>query len=379
MLKRDPKSTTLGILGGGQLGMFLAQKAQELGFTVHLYIESDSEVPARAFAHQVFIGNGLFDQEKLAGFVSSCDVVVLENEFVPVELLRSLPQTPFVPDLDSYEIFQNKYLEKQLALKAGIKVADFSLVQSLEDVQAKTHEWGKLVLKTCRGGYDGTGNLTVNPGTSPDQIVHFLSRGPCLAERWVVFTHEVAVMVVRSETQEMVFPVAETIQHGHICHQVIAPARLSSELNSRIQKSALKLIREAQGVGLFGVEFFITQEEEIFYNETAPRPHNSAHFTIEGCTLSQFEANLLVAFHSTLPEPKLISPSVGMLNLLGTEGGTNHLVPSELFENDSRGHLWLYGKKESRPGRKMGHYTLLGEKPSVILEKLTNLQQRYQL
>lgn len=359
--------------------MFLAMAAQKLEFKIHLYIESDSQLPAREFAHKVFVGDGLFDKKVLTDFVSSCDVVALENEFVPVELLRTLPKTQFIPNLDSYEIFQNKHLEKKLAQQVGIKVADFSLVQTLDDVQSKTNEWGKLVLKTCRGGYDGTGNLTVNSETTSEEIISFLTKGPSLAERWVDFSHEVAVMVVRSQDQEIAFPVAETIQHNHICHQVIAPARFSDELNFKIQESALKLIRETSGIGLFGVEFFVTSTGELLYNETAPRPHNSAHFSIEGCNISQFEALLLVARNSKLIAPKLNSASVGMLNLLGTAKGTNKLAPVELFENDPQGHLWLYGKKESRPGRKLGHYTLLGENPSVILEKLTNLQQRYQL
>lgn len=372
------KTLTLGILGGGQLGLFLALEAQKWKARVHLYIEKPGVHPAQEHAAKVFQGNGWNDSQVLGEFIDSCDLVLLENEFVPVELLSTFPPEKFVPSLASYGIFQDKFQEKTLALRAAVPVADFARVESLTDVQTKLTEWNKLVLKTCRGGYDGTGNLTVTLATAPEAIVSFLAKGPCLAERWVSFAHEVAVMVVRTETQEVVFPVAETIQHHHICHQVIAPARFSAELTQRIQAAALQIIRSAQGTGLFGVEFFVTQEGDLLYNECAPRPHNSAHFTMEGCTLSQFEAQVRVALKQSIPAPVLKSPSVGMLNLLGTLDGTNELTPLELFES-ARGHLWLYGKKESRPGRKMGHYTLLGESAKMVLDNLTHLQERYRL
>ena len=370
---------TLGILGGGQLGMFLAMCAQARGLRVHLYIERPGDHPATPFAQEIFCGNGWNDLETIKRFTETCDVVLLENEFVPAELLQTLNKTKFLPNLASYGIFQDKKLEKELARQAGVSVADFALVKSLSEVKTKLAEWDKIVLKTCRGGYDGTGNLTVNQATDSEVIETFLSKGQCLAERWVTFTHEVAVMVARSEKQEIVFPVAETIQHHHICHQVIAPARFSTELNVRIQKAALSIVRTANGVGLFGIEFFITANGDLLYNETAPRPHNSAHFTIEGCTLSQFDAHIDVALGLTLTSPQLKSASVGMLNLLGTLNGTNELGPMEMFKAHKQGHLWLYGKKESRPGRKMGHYTLLGNNARMVLEDLTKLQQRYSL
>jgi len=374
-----PNNVTLGILGGGQLGMFLALAAQARGMRVHLYIERAGDHPASAHAQEIFTGNGWSDSSTIKRFAESCDVVLLENEFVPVELLNEISGVEFFPNLPSYAIFQDKLREKDLAAAAGVTVSDYQLVASVKAVQTKLSQWNKLVLKTCRGGYDGTGNLTVTNQTPETEIQNFLNRGPCLAERWVTFDHEVAVMVARSSSQEVVFPVAETIQHHHICHQVIAPARFSDELNTRIQHAALKITRQANGLGLFGVEFFITSSGDILYNETAPRPHNSAHFTIEGCSLSQFDAHISVAVGEALASPRLKSDAVGMLNLLGTPNGTNQLTPLDLFKANQAGHLWLYGKKESRPGRKMGHYTLLGDSASVVLSDLTQLQQRYSL
>lgn len=376
MSKTAAKTITLGILGGGQLGMFLALRARDRGLRVHLYIEGPGIHPASPYADQIIQGEGWSDQGNIKRLVDSSDVVLLENEFIPVELLQTLAPEKFFPNLAAYGIFQDKFLEKEAARRARLPVVDFALVENLQGVQAKLADWGQLVLKTCRGGYDGTGNLTVTPTTSTETIKSFLAKGRCLAERWVTFSHEVAVMVARSETEEVVFPVAETIQEQHICHQVIAPARFSTELTNDIKAQALELIRHTGGIGLFGVEFFVTDNGELLYNETAPRPHNSAHFTIEGCSMSQFDAHIRVALGEALLNPELLSPSVGMLNLLGTAGGTNVLTPAQLFEA-KQGHLWLYGKKESRPGRKMGHYTLLGETNHVVLSELTELQQRY--
>ena len=376
MLFRGSKSLTLGVLGGGQLGMFLALEAKNWPIKLHLYLEKDQEAPARAHVHEVFIGQGWSDEAALLRFCESCDVIVLENEFVPVEILQKVPR-PFVPNLEAYGIFQDKLKEKLLSQRTGVATGVFQSVSTLNEVCVCLETWGQLVLKTCRGGYDGTGNLTVTPETPAPRIEKFLSQGPCIAERWVEFAHEVAVMVARSETGEVVYPVAETIQELHICHQVLVPARFSPELLEEIQASALSIVREAKGVGLFGIEFFLTDKGELLYNETAPRPHNSAHFSIEGCTSSQFKSALEIALGLPLTAPELRSNCVAMLNLLGTPGGTARLEPAELFTAEKRGHLWLYGKKESRPGRKMGHYTLLADDPVVVLEKLTALQQRY--
>lgn len=378
MLFKPQNELVLGILGGGQLGMFLALEAKKWPVRLHLYLEQDRPCPARDLAQEVFLGQGWKDAETLSRFCQSCDVILLENEFVPAEILRESNKT-FVPNLDAYAIFQDKLQEKLLAQRAGVRAGPFRAVSTLKEVQTYLNDWPALVLKTCRGGYDGTGNLTVDAGTAPERIERFLAQGPCLAEAFVTFAHEVAVMVARSETQEIVFPVAETIQHHHICHQVLAPARFKTETLEKIETAARSIVRTAGGLGLFGIEFFLTAEGEVLYNETAPRPHNSAHFTIEGCSTSQFRAAIEIAQGLPLTRPELNAECVAMLNLLGTQGGTNVLEPAAEFAADSRGHLWLYGKKESRVGRKMGHYTLLGDDPAVVLQRLTSLQQRYVL
>lgn len=345
----------LGVLGGGQLGQLLFRQAQQWGVPVSMFEGSDWQ-----------------DTQAIKKFISQVDVVLLENEFVPPAILRG---ANCFPTLASYEIFRDKLLEKELALKVGLETPRFSAVGSLEEVKQFLLT-GTGILKARTGGYDGYGNLTVNTSTPEKAIQEFLARGPCIIEEQVSFAMEVAVLVARSADKSVTFPVAETLQENHICHSVVAPARLAPALLHKIAMQAQDLVAAADGVGIFGVEFFITHEFRVLYNETAPRPHNSAHFTLDACSSSQYALLVQIALGLPITTPHMTCPSVGMLNLLGTSAGTGELRPLEKFL--SRGSLWMYGKKESRPGRKMGHYTLSGNDPQEILEHFKTLKE-YQL
>jgi 5-(carboxyamino)imidazole ribonucleotide synthase len=364
-------AATLGILGGGQLGMLLARAAKARDLRVHLYIEKEEHFPAMDWADQVFMGDDWSDIFTLKNFAASCDVILLENEFVPADLLAATP-TKFVPELTAYRQFQNKEREKLLAASLGIPVVPWRRVHTIAEVRAL----GPVVLKTTEGGYDGYGNLVVTTKTPDKNIERFLEQGTVIAEDQLAFTHEVAIVVARAGDNVVSFPIAETIQEKQICHYVIAPARLPADVLARVQDYAERLVRGAQGDGVFGVEFFVTSDGQVIYNETAPRPHNSAHFTLAGCDLSQFDMIVRLALGEELIKPTLTSQVVGMLNLLGTRHGPPELKPADEFKE---GQLCLYGKPWSRPGRKMGHYNLTGASSEVVLEQLRDLQQRYQL
>lgn len=377
MHHRASNRLIVGILGGGQLGMLLARQARQWGLHVRVYLEREGTAPARSFAQEVVIGQGWSDREALARFAQGCQVVLLENEFVPAELLSEL-KVPTFPNLAAYGIFQDKLKEKELALACDVPVPPFLPVSTTAEVEVFLHEYKYGVLKLRQGGYDGFGNLSLTPATPAAEVERFLARGPCLVEAHIPFQMEVAVMVVRSQNQERIFPIAETIQQNHICRQVLAPARVSSETRLLINQYARAIVTKAEGLGLFGLEFFVLEDGSVLYNETAPRPHNSAHFTIEACAYSQFEALLRVALDLPFPSCELTTPCVGMLNLLGTRSGPPELEPLADFL-DGKGQLWLYGKEESRPGRKMGHYTLTGDSPQEVLARLSELQLRYAL
>lgn len=382
MHHRAAKDTTLGILGGGQLGMLIALAAKKRGLKVHLYLDKEEHAPATPYAEKVFMGEGFSDATHLTEFVKSSDVVVLENEFVPAHILQSILATHprrFVPDLRAYEIFQNKALEKLLAFNASLAVVPWKKVTSLKDISDMLQLHGRLVLKTCYGGYDGYGNMVVDARTSESQMKSFLSRGNVLAEAFLDYKCELSVVIARGANACVAFPVAETIQQNQICHYVCSPARLSSEESELLQFQAKSLIEASGGVGLFGVEFFQTHDGRFIYNETAPRPHNSAHFTLTGCNVSQFDSLIELALDESLTVPQLVTPAIGMLNLLGTRHGPPHLEPLEDFTAHKSGELCLYGKPWSRPGRKMGHFNLPGERIDVILSQLEELKLRYQL
>jgi len=364
-------AATLGILGGGQLGMLLARAAKARSQRVHLYIEKEEHFPAMDWADQVFMGDGWNDEATLKKFAATCDVILLENEFSSADVLATTGAR-FVPELSAYRQFQNKEREKLLAASLGIPVVPWRRVRTLAEVRAL----GPVVLKTAEGGYDGYGNLAVSAKTPDKHIERFLTQGTVLAEDYLDFAREVAVVVAKSGEQVVSFPVAETIQEKQICHFVIAPARLATATLTRVQEYAERLIQGARGDGVFGVEFFITQDGGAIYNETAPRPHNSAHFTLAACDLSQFDMIVRLALNETLTTPTLTSQVVGMLNLLGTRHGPPELTPTEEF---SDGQLCLYGKPWSRPGRKMGHYNLTGNSSEAVLARLQELKQRYQL
>ncbi len=382
MRSTPEKPLLIGILGGGQLGMLLARQCQPWGLPVRLYSETPGRTPAHLFAQEVVEGHGWRDLQALRRFLAGVDVALLENEFIPAELLAEasagLP-VRFLPSLEAYAIFQDKRREKELARKAGVPTPDFAPVSTMEELRPWIERWGDLVLKTCQGGYDGMGNLSVDVRTPEEDIRRFLARGPCLAERKVSLAKEMAVVVARFRGTTRLFPLAETIQHDHICHQVLAPARLSPAQAAELTEQAIRLVEASGGEGLFGLEFFLTTDGKILYNETAPRPHNSAHFTLDACDVSQFAAVIHMALGQVPPPPRLRRPCAGMLNLLGTQAGPPALSPLEAFTADPDGALWLYGKSASRPGRKMGHYTLLGEDASLVLERLTSLQRRYSL
>lgn len=382
MHHRAANSTTLGILGGGQLAMLLARSAQMRGVRVHLYLEKEEHAPAVEFAHQIFMGDGWQDETTLLAFAQSCDVIALENEFVPVALLEKIATTTsvrFLPGLRAYGLFQNKAREKEHATALGIPLAPWRRVKTLHDVRSWQQEHPRLVLKTCEGGYDGYGNFVVDKNTADKDIERFLNQGDVLAEAFLDFTHELAIVVAKQGDKIVAFPVAETIQSRQICHYVLAPARLPEAMLENVRSHAIAVVEAAAQDGLFGVEFFLATDRTVLYNEAAPRPHNSAHFTVDGCDVSQFDMIVNLAVGDELTTPQLLSPVVGMLNLLGTHHGSPRLEPEEEFLALKDGTLCLYGKPWSRPGRKMGHFNLRGDSAPAILAQLQELQQRYQL
>lgn len=371
------KTLTLGILGGGQLAKMLALDAYRLGLEVAI-IENGAGSPAGDMTKLEF-SNGWKTKESLEGFISTSDIITLENEFIEPEILEYISQYVDVfPSAKTMRLVQDKFIQKNTFAQNNIPVPDFRAVDNIQDALDFARTFGyPFLLKTRTLGYDGYGNFTVhNENDIATAFTKFSKDGnlrSLMAERFINFKRELAVMVARNLKGEYaVYPVVETIQDNHICKIVIAPAEISNEQKNIAQNLALKCVESIEGVGVFGIEMFETQDGNILINEIAPRPHNSGHYTIEACYTSQFENAIRAILSLPLGSPEMIVPAACMVNLLGEKDGIG--VPRDVTKvlSNNKVKLHLYNKKTSRIGRKMGHITAIGNSQAEALDLAQN-------
>jgi len=228
-------------------------------------------------------------------------------------------------------------------------------------------------------GYDGYGNATVK--SLEDAVKAFESLGGkkgqiVIAEAFVPYSMELAVMVARNNTGVVVYPCVESIQQDHICKEIIVPARITYELRIQTQELAVAAIEAIDGIGMFGFEFFLTTDNQILLNESAPRPHNSGHYTIEGCVTSQFENHVRAVCGLPLGPTDLVKPIATMINILGKRKGVAKVEEFDPVMYSRSAHLHIYGKSESKIGRKMGHITVLGDEIDSTLERARNMESQ---
>jgi len=359
-----PYPALVGILGGGQLARMTAEAAARLGAEVAI-LEREAGSPAGRMAAREVVG-GWTDETALAALAEGTLAVTLENEFVDVAALEWLAArgVPVFPTAATLAAVQDKLAQKRFMASAGVPVPAFAEVSAPEDVArfAGEHGW-PVVLKARRNGYDGYGNATLRgPKDVPAAFARLGWPGRALlVEAWVPFARELAVMVCRGRGGEcVVYPVVETIQRDHICHVVRAPAPVAADVAARAAEIARRAVDAAGGIGVFGVELFETEAGDVLYNEIAPRPHNSGHYTIEACVTSQFENHLRAVLGLPLGSAELVAPAAVMVNLLGTREGPARAEGLASALSAPGVHLHVYGKLTSRKGRKMGHLTVLG-------------------
>lgn len=354
----------LGILGGGQLAQMLTQAAISLGLETAIY-DTAPDSPASRLTHTRAIG-AWDDLPALRAFSAGCDVLTLENEFVFAQPLAELAASGVhvYPRPATLATIQDKFLQKQAMQQAGLPVPEFTSVETMDDVRRFGEKVGyPLVLKVRYGGYDGYGNATVKTELDLEPSWTKLAKPgrKLMVEQWIGFERELAVMVVRGRDGQLAtYPVVETVQHNHICHIVRAPAPISDEQTARAIDLARRAVETVDGVGIFGVEIFALADGTVVYNEIAPRPHNSGHYTIEGCVTSQFENHIRAVMGWPLGDTRLRAPAAVMVNILGKRNSYSDSQPARSALGISGAHLHLYGKKEVRLGRKMGHVTALG-------------------
>src|SRR5690625_1143711 len=370
---KNPLSSdfTIGFLGAGQLARMSALEAFRYGMQVAVFSDRPEDEPVQFMTPHSFTGS--FSRvEDMIEFAKACDVITLENEFIDSEVLLRLQEasgTPIFPDPRSFALIENKRIEKETFEKAGIPVTPYAVVENAADLKAFGLKYGwPFLLKSSKGGYDGYGNKTVHNTEEAEEAFRKLGGDKgreILAEGFVNFTHELAVQVARNEHGLVVYPCCETIQKNHICVAVKSPAPIPEEIQKKAQQLAVAATEAIDGKGIFAYEFFLTTEGELLLNESAPRPHNSGHYTIEGALTSQFENHVRAVCGLPPGSAEMTAPHAAMINLLGTDDRSARIDHAEeaLLEKD--GHLHFYGKLSSKPGRKMAHYTLLGEDASV--------------
>ncbi|NHK26730.1 5-(carboxyamino)imidazole ribonucleotide synthase [Parvularcula flava] len=350
-----PPGSTIGILGGGQLGRMLAVAAAKLGFHVHIYCP-DEKSPAAEVARD-FTKAGYDDDAALERFAASVDVVTYEFENVPASAAEAIARTgtPLRPGARALEVSQDRLTEKKFLKDLGIDTAPFMPVASEAALGVATEVTGiPAILKTRRFGYDGKGQAVIHDEDEVAEAYASLKGAPAIMEGFVPFEREISVIAARELNGTMMaYDPAENVHRDGILRTSTVPAEISEETWDRATDIACDILTELDYVGVIGVEFFVEKSGHLRVNEMAPRVHNSGHWTVEACHVSQFEQHIRAIAGWSLADPVRHSDCV-MENLIGKDVDDWQTIGSE---RDA--YLTLYGKKEARNGRKMGHVTRL--------------------
>ena len=360
---------TIGILGGGQLGRMLILAGRPLGYRFHVY-EPGGPSPAGQIADREF-NQPYDDTAALQTFAEGVDCITLEFENIPAQVIETLRAIkPVLPGWTALHTCQHRQREKDFLKEAGFPCAPFEYADSAPSLQAAVAAIGfPCVIKTAAFGYDGKGQVKLeSPAEDYAALWEQLGSPPrVVVEKWIQHQGEFSVICARrGDGATQTFPMAENIHVHHILHASILPARAAEEVHLEAAQLATALTEALDVVGLLAVEFFLDADGSLIINEMAPRPHNSGHYSIEGCPSSQFEQHLRAVCGLPFGDTHLFRPIV-MINLLGDVWKNGAPDWSPLLA-DPAAKLHLYDKGEARPGRKMGHFTVTGESPEAALE-----------
>jgi 5-(carboxyamino)imidazole ribonucleotide synthase len=355
-----PPGSTIGIIGGGQLGRMLAMAAARLSYRT-VILEPQADCPAAQVANRQIVA-AYDDPKALAELAGLCDVVTYEFENVPVAAAGRLARdVPVLPPPKALEVSQDRLAEKRFLNGIGIPTADFRAVGSDAELASALSDFGGSgVLKTCRLGYDGKGQrLFRGFGGSADGIHASMGGVPLVLESLVSFEREISIIAARGRDGSLAaYDPAENVHRDGILHSSTVPAAVNPETAEAARKAAFAILEALDYVGVIGVEFFVLGDGALLVNEIAPRVHNSGHWTEAACAISQFEQHIRAIVGLPLGDTARHSDCV-MENLIGNDVDR---VPSLLAEPNLVLHL--YGKAEARPGRKMGHFTRIASRSS---------------
>ena len=346
----------------------MALAAKEAGFRIAV-LEPAEGAPCTQTA-DIVIKAPYNDQEALERLAKVSDVITYEFENIDYEGLKQLMNKAYIPQgAELIRITQNRIYEKETISNAGVPIAPYHVIRTESDLHKGIQALGlPAVLKTATGGYDGKGQFVLRKVNQASEAAQLLAHGDCVLEQWIPFEKEISVIVTRNpEGETTFFPVAENIHINNILHESIVPARISKGTEQAARESAENIASALSLVGTLAVEMFVTENGGIYINELAPRPHNSGHYTIEACGVSQFGQHIRAVCNWPLKSTALLKPAV-MVNVLGqhVEGVTSAIVDKPEWS------IHLYGKDEAKENRKMGHVTILTDN---LDETLNDIQE----
>ena len=365
----------LGIIGGGQLGMMIAEAAKKMPEHISKVIVLDptENCPAAQAGAEQIIAD-FKDKDAIVDLSNKADIITYEIESGDSDVLKSVQKNTEVnPSPETLKIIQDKFLQKSFLLENNIPVPEFIEITTIEDVAEGAKKFGfPVMLKARRDAYDGRGNFKISSKEGIQKGFDYFKGQKLLLEKFVPFKMEVSVIASRStKGQIKTYPLVENIHEESILRETIAPARVTKEVIKKAEHIAEKTMSVLKGAGVFGIEMFITRENEIVINEIAPRVHNSGHHTLQSSKTSQFEQHLRAILGIELGSTELVHNTI-MYNILGTKGMEGEYKPLEIQEKEV--FLKMYGKKISKPLRKLGHLNIVGTYEESVEELLTKLE-----
>ena len=370
----------LGIIGGGQLGMMIAEAAKNMTDEIEKIIVLDptENCPAAQVGAEQIVAD-FKDKDAIVELSEKSDIITYEIESGDSDVLKSVEKNAEInPSPETLRVIQDKFLQKTFLKENNIPVPDFIQIDSIEDVKKGIEGYGlPVLLKARRDAYDGRGNYKIDTIEDVQKAYDYFKGQKLMLERFVPFKMEVSVIASRNtKGQIKTYPLVENIHEENILRETIAPARVSEQIIKNAEEIAEKTMTVLKGAGVFGIEMFVTQDDQIVINEIAPRVHNSGHHSLQSSETSQFEQHLRAILGLELGSTKLIHNTI-MYNILGNKSFQGEYKPLKLDDEDL--YLKMYGKKVSKPLRKLGHFNLVGKDGETIdqlLERLEGIKPR---
>jgi 5-(carboxyamino)imidazole ribonucleotide synthase len=365
----------LGIIGGGQLGMMITEAAKKMPEHISKVIVLDPTKNCSASqvgAEQIIADYK--DKKAIIELAKKCDIITYEIESGDSDVLKSVEgYTEINPSPETLKIIQDKFLQKSFLLQNNLPVPEFIRVDSILDLEEGLKKFGfPALLKSRRDAYDGRGNFKIDSSEQILKAFNFFKQKNLMLEKFIPFKLEVSVIAARNTKGEIkTYPLVENIHENNILRLTIAPARVSKNIANLAEEIAKTTMNVLKGAGVFGIEMFVTQNDQIIINEIAPRVHNSGHHTLQSTETSQFEQHLRAILGLDLGNTILIYPTI-MYNILGSTNFEGQYKPIEISEPNL--FLKMYGKEISKPFRKLGHFNLVGNSGETIEQLLLKLQ-----